>query len=277
MQKGIYPHGSAAEMLLAGVLSSEQEENREGVLRTILRRHQGGAATEDQAEARKAAEEYNPENSRNCQTERKSGVPGGMQVSNVQRLASLNVGIQSNNKTMDLLRKLSAPCGEQVLCGKLPGTLFCGVHDEMITFFVPGTPVPKGSGKAFFNKNMKRAVVIQDNRERQQPWASMISYCAQQAGCALSPAPIRVILQFVMPRPKSHYGTGKNAETLKLFSPEYHTSKPDLDKLIRCVKDALTGVAWKDDSQVCELVADKMYGENPGVVVKIDEVMARVF
>jgi len=90
----------------------------------------------------------------------------------------------------------------------------------------------------------------------------------------LSPAAIQIRLAFVMPRPKSHYGTGKNAATLKRFVPSYHTSKPDLDKLIRCVKDALTGVAWKDDSQVCEVVADKKYGETPGVNVEIEEALA---
>lgn len=143
----------------------------------------------------------------------------------------------------------------------------------MISFFVPGVPVAKGSAKAFYNKNAGKIVVMQDNRDKQKPWASMISYCAQEAGCCLSPAAIRIRLEFAMPRPKSHYGTGKNAATLKRIVPHYHTSKPDLDKLIRCVKDALTGVAWKDDSQVCVVAADKKYGEAPGVSVEIDEVM----
>lgn len=145
----------------------------------------------------------------------------------------------------------------------------------MITFFVPGTPVAKGSAKAFYNKNAGKIVVMQDNKDKQKPWASMISYCAQEAGCQLSPSAIRIRLQFVMPRPKSHYGTGKNATALKKFVPSYHTSKPDLDKLIRCVKDALTGVAWKDDSQVCEVVANKKYGETPGVNVEIEEALVR--
>jgi Holliday junction resolvase RusA-like endonuclease len=143
----------------------------------------------------------------------------------------------------------------------------------MITFFVPGIPIAKGSAKAFFNKGMKHAVVVQDNAARQKPWASMISYCAQEAGCCLSPSAIAITLHFTMPRPKSHYGTGKNAAILKRFVPDYHTAKPDLDKLIRCVKDALTGVAWKDDSQVCFMgEVWKKYGETPGVLIKIEEV-----
>lgn len=145
----------------------------------------------------------------------------------------------------------------------------------MISFFVPGTPVAKGSAKAFYNRNARKIVTMQDNRDKQKPWASMISYCAQEAGCAISQGAIRIGLQFVMPRPKAHYGTGKNASILKGSAPVRHTSKPDLDKLIRCVKDALTGVAWKDDSQVCEVEAGKKYGEPTGVEIEIKEVLTQ--
>lgn len=37
--------------------------------------------------------------------------------------------------------------------------------------------------------------------------------------------------------------------------------KPDLDKLIRACGDALTGVAFRDDSQVTTIVASKVYAE----------------
>ncbi|MFZ2809419.1 MAG: HNH endonuclease [Desulfosalsimonadaceae bacterium] len=36
----------------------------------------------------------------------------------------------------------------------------------MITFFVPGVPIPKGSAKAFYNKKLGRAMVVQDNRDK---------------------------------------------------------------------------------------------------------------
>jgi Holliday junction resolvase RusA-like endonuclease len=140
-----------------------------------------------------------------------------------------------------------------------------------ILLFVPGVPVPKGSAKSFYSPKSKRIVTMQDNRDRQKPWASMISYFAQEAGCEVSQGPMSLRLSFTMPRPKSHYGTGKNASVLKPAAPINHTSTPDLDKLIRCVKDALTGVAWRDDSQVCFVVARKAYGDLPGVSMAIEE------
>ena len=138
-------------------------------------------------------------------------------------------------------------------------------------FFVPGIPVAKGSAKAFYNKKAGKIVVMQDNRSRQKPWASMISYTAQESGVQIVDGPVVLSLTFNMPRPKSHYGSGKNSAVLKLGSPTYHTSVPDLDKLVRCVMDALTGIAWHDDKQVASIrTAKRYYGDGPGVQIEIE-------
>ncbi|HHK41746.1 MAG TPA: RusA family crossover junction endodeoxyribonuclease, partial [Planctomycetaceae bacterium] len=52
-----------------------------------------------------------------------------------------------------------------------------------------------------------------------------------------------------------------------------HTSRPDLDNLVKSTKDALNGLAWRDDSQVVELSAGKCYAsgnELPGVEIAIE-------
>jgi len=142
---------------------------------------------------------------------------------------------------------------------------------EPKSFFVPGVPVPKGSAKAFMNKGMKFPVVIQDNVEKQKPWASSIGYSAQMSGFEVKNGPVSIGVTFYMPRLKSHFGTGKNSERVKDSAPTYHISKPDLDKLIRCVKDALTGIAWKDDSQVCVCTRlEKIYSLQPGALITIE-------
>lgn len=142
--------------------------------------------------------------------------------------------------------------------------------DDMITFFVPGVPVPKGSAKAYVNKHTGRAQVMQDNREKQKPWSSAITMTAMERVVKGTLAPVRVDLAFSMPRPRSHYGTGKNSSAVKLSAPLWHVSKPDLDKLVRCVLDALTGVAWYDDSQVVEVSASKYYRDQPGVLITLE-------
>lgn len=140
-----------------------------------------------------------------------------------------------------------------------------------VTFFVPGIPIPKGSAKAFMLKGMKHPVVMQDNNERQRPWASAIGYAAQQTGIELQKSgAIALKLTFYMPRPSAHYRAGDRSKGLKVTAPLYHTKTPDLDKLVRCVKDALTGVVWHDDSQVARFPdVAKVYGDNPGVLITI--------
>jgi Holliday junction resolvase RusA-like endonuclease len=48
-----------------------------------------------------------------------------------------------------------------------------------------------------------------------------------------------------------------------------HTKKPDLDKLLRALKDALKGVIYRDDSQVVRVVTSKDYSPAPGVIVTV--------
>ena len=135
-----------------------------------------------------------------------------------------------------------------------------------IEFFVPGIPVAKGSAKAFYNPKVKRAFVVQDNAARQKPWVSMISVKAEEVGAKIAAGPVRVTLVFGMPRPKSHFGK----KGLKIDAPTLHCSRPDIDKLVRAVLDALTMIAWKDDSQVVALEVIKRYDEEPGVKITLE-------
>ncbi len=147
-----------------------------------------------------------------------------------------------------------------------------------IELHIPGTPVAKGSAKAFVVKSKQtgkhRAIVTQDNAAKQRPWASAITLAARDAMRGESPVagPCRLEILFTMPRPKRHYRTGKYAAELRPDAERLHITKPDKDKLDRCVMDALTGVAWRDDSQVCWSESKKQYGDNPGAAIWVEEI-----
>src|SRR5690606_1470441 len=96
-----------------------------------------------------------------------------------------------------------------------------------------------------------------------KPWAEAVSWAAKAAlqGRSFGASPVMVYLDFVMPRPKGHLGTGKNAGQVRAGAPGIPTTKPDIDKLARLVLDALTGLAWRDDSQVARLSAAKHWTE----------------
>ena len=71
--------------------------------------------------------------------------------------------------------------------------------------------------------------------------------------------PLVAHLAFYFQRPKSHYGTGRNAHVLKKGVPSMHAQKKDLDNLIKFVLDALNTRAYLDDGQVVELHSQKLY------------------
>ena len=141
----------------------------------------------------------------------------------------------------------------------------------MITFFVPGVPVAKGSARAFYNPRMKRAIVVQTNAARQKPFASMISYIAQEQGLKPLDGPVFIGMLFQFPRPRAHFRTGTYSHVLRDDAPLYHINTPDVDKCARLVFDALTGIAWHDDKQAQIFEARKIYADEPGVHITIAE------
>jgi len=81
--------------------------------------------------------------------------------------------------------------------------------------------------------------------------------------------PISMTLEFYVKRPKSHYRTGKYSHILKDNAPTWHTSRADIDNYVKLVLDALNGVFYKDDSQICHLKTIKKYSNKPRTVVQI--------
>jgi Holliday junction resolvase RusA-like endonuclease len=110
--------------------------------------------------------------------------------------------------------------------------------------------------------------VSQTNAARQKPWASLISFTASQKVLSLFEGAVAVRVCFVLRRPKKHYTT----KGLRADAPTYHTSATDLDKLVRLVLDALTGIVYRDDAQVAQIVATKQYGDAPGASVEVEEI-----
>jgi len=143
----------------------------------------------------------------------------------------------------------------------------------LLSFDVMGDPVPQGSKRTVPTKAGPRAV--ESNRERLLPWRDSVAAAAQVAiahdetlGGRYTPAelplvpagPVALALTFTIRRPLSHYGTGRNARQLRPSAPWYVPIRPDVDKLVRAVLDALTGVAYRDDGQVAALRVAKVYG-----------------
>lgn len=121
-------------------------------------------------------------------------------------------------------------------------------------FFVEGVPATKGSTTAFFHKSSGKLIVTATNRGKQKAWQTEVSKAADLAmkrnkASMVSGEVVGVRLDFYMPRPKS----------LKKSAGNWHSKRPDLDKLVRCALDGLTGIVFADDSQVAAITASKFY------------------
>jgi Holliday junction resolvase RusA-like endonuclease len=53
----------------------------------------------------------------------------------------------------------------------------------------------------------------------------------------------------------------------------YHTKRPDLDNLAKAIKDAMTGIVYRDDSQIVSMTVSKHYGKPKTsiVIVPLDQ------
>lgn len=119
---------------------------------------------------------------------------------------------------------------------------------------VLGTPVPEGSTKAIPYKSRDGAtkVAIMHNKSSElMDWRYRIAKEYKESGGEYTEQyGVDIHVEFIFTRPKS----------VKAEKRPNMTVKPDVDKLLRAVMDALTGVAYKDDSQVVSVTAAKRYG-----------------
>lgn len=142
---------------------------------------------------------------------------------------------------------------------------------------VTGLPAPQGSKRGFIAGG--RAVVVDDNRPRLRTWRQDVkeAACGAQELHAIpetwSPllTAVELDVTFLMPRPKHHFRTGRNAHLLRDAAPDRPAGKPDVDKLLRSTLDALTASGlYRDDSQVVTLTGRKVYTlGHPGAVISV--------
>jgi Holliday junction resolvase RusA-like endonuclease len=132
----------------------------------------------------------------------------------------------------------------------------------MIHFVVYGHAEAQGSTRAFIPKGWSRPVITTASK-KMKPWRQQITGTAIDVqGMQLwtrEQGGVNLTLVFVMARP---------ASLQKRFT--VLNKKPDVDKLARCVLDALVGIAYEDDAQVAALHVVKTYGTPERLEIGID-------
>lgn len=116
---------------------------------------------------------------------------------------------------------------------------------------VPGQPRPQGSMQAMLSRSTGQPLLRYSSTTVEHRNHVVETIARQWAQREALTGAVAVDATFAFARPKSHYGTGRNAGIVKDSSPVWHTGTPDTDKLMRLIGDALhiAGVL-KDDSQI---------------------------
>lgn len=137
-------------------------------------------------------------------------------------------------------------------------------------FTVLGVPQHGGSKTAFPIKTKSgkwRCNVVDENEKEVKPWRNQIQIVASElmGERPMFQGPLMLVAEFYMPRPKGHFGV----HGVRRSAPRYPIVRPDTTKLMRPLEDALSGILWKDDSQIVEQIGRKRYGDPPRVEVKV--------
>lgn len=173
---------------------------------------------------------------------------------------------------------------QEVLLAAVPlpeAAVEVGIEDHLVVV-AEGEVVGQGS-----KTKLAHGAMVDANAKRLRPWRDTVRTAAAEAIREMHPdaarplfprgTPVEVTMTFTFRRPRSHYGTGRNFQTLKAGAPSHHVGFPDCDKAQRAVLDALTAAGvWDDDRQAVICHGTRVYPgtvkdalDIPGVVIRV--------
>ena len=131
-----------------------------------------------------------------------------------------------------------------------------------IKFTVPGVPV--GKGRPRFTRTGHAYTP-----EKTAAYEEKVRLCWKtQSGQGFAGGvPIRATINGYFPIPQS---LSKKRRAAMIGTP--HTKKCDADNLAKTILDSINGLAYVDDSAVCELVVTKSYCDVPRVDVFLEAI-----
>ena len=135
------------------------------------------------------------------------------------------------------------------------------------SLWIPGKPIAQPRAKATSINGKAR---MYQPKGPIAPYKQQIAIEARKFFNQPLFGPVRLVVQCYLPRPKA------KVWKTKPMPREWHTSKPDIDNLAKAIMDALNGIAWNDDAQVCETIAAKYVSsgsEDVGVRIGIVEIV----
>ena len=122
---------------------------------------------------------------------------------------------------------------------------------------IPGKPIPKkgvklGNQGRNYNPQKKLMDTIR--------WIIKSQYKGE-----LLTGAVKLDVIYFMPIPSS---LSRKKQALMPYTP--HIKRPDEDNLTKLIKDCMSGIVYKDDSQVCDARYIKIYSKNPRTEILVE-------
>ena len=131
----------------------------------------------------------------------------------------------------------------------------------VIEITVAGTPTPKGRARSTRSgRHYTPATTRAAENHVRNTWIRHHYHRPAHPG----PVNVDIVATFT---PPTSWPKWKQAAALAGAWP--HTVKPDVDNLLKLVKDGLNGLAWVDDAQAISVTGRKQYGETAATHVTI--------
>ena len=124
---------------------------------------------------------------------------------------------------------------------------------KKLEFIIPGEPISQGRPRFSTHGGFARAYDPKKSREGK----AVVKLCAKEAVQQAQwsepiTGPIEMLVQFGIALPKSQY---RKRTPVKR---RWRVKKPDIDNLMKLVKDACSSVVFLDDNQIVRIIGEKI-------------------
>lgn len=122
------------------------------------------------------------------------------------------------------------------------------------TFNVPLKPMPYGRARVC-SRGLKPRFFV---NPKESAWRQNLVAGVRATWGMRAPLdePLALLVRFSFPRPQKP----------RFWAPAV---KPDLDNLVKQVKDSLNKIVWIDDCRIIDIVASKQYAESPSIHIEV--------
>jgi Holliday junction resolvase RusA-like endonuclease len=132
----------------------------------------------------------------------------------------------------------------------------------LISFEIPGEPVPQGRPRV-----TRTGVTYYDAKTKE--YRELVKQCAtiaQKGRESLTGALAMVVdCEFSVPESWPKY------KRQAALNGRWHTSRKDVDNVIKAVSDSCNGIIYDDDSQIAVVIGTKCYSSEPKTKVRVFE------